>query len=198
MRRRFYEGVEPQVAACGPHIHHMHHGRGPWGGEFGGRGFGPGGPRGGGGGRRKRSRGDIRAAILTLLAETPMHGYQIIGEIAERSDDAWRPSAGSVYPTLQQLTDEGLVRSEESDGRRVYELTDTGRAEAGSREGPAPWEQAADEDGNPHRELRRLLGGLIQAVGQVAQAGNPEQLGSAQEILREARKRIYRLLADEE
>ncbi len=191
---RLYLNLGPQPVACGPGVHrmtgrHSHH-RGPWGGEFGAPAFGP-------AGRRKRSRGDIRAAILALLAQAPMHGYQIIGEIAERSDGTWRPSAGSVYPTLQQLTDEGLVRSTETDGRRVYELTDTGRQQAEAREGAAPWEPAAgDED--PHRALRELAGGVISAVRQVAQAGDAGQVSSAQEILREARRRLYRLLADAE
>src|SRR4029079_9021505 len=103
------------------------------------RGFGPGGPMG-----RKAGRGDIRAAILALLTEQPMHGYQIIREIGERSEGAWAPSPGSVYPTLQQLTDEELLRSSEQDGKRVYELTDQGRAHAEDRQGALPWEEAAE------------------------------------------------------
>ena len=73
---------------------------------------------------RRMARGDVRSAVLALLAEQPMHGYQIITEIAQRSDGAWKPSAGSVYPTLQQLADEGLVVATESEGRKTYTLTD--------------------------------------------------------------------------
>ncbi|MCY7419019.1 MAG: PadR family transcriptional regulator [Chloroflexi bacterium] len=122
-----------------------------------GMGFGP----GFGSGRmpfmgRSRStrRGEIRTAILALLVESPMHGYQIITELSERSGGDWRPSAGSVYPTLQQLTDEGLVGDEERDGRRVYELTETGRVEAAKSAGATPPWQSADKDGSP--DLRRV------------------------------------------
>jgi DNA-binding PadR family transcriptional regulator len=166
------------------------HGRrppfGPWGG-----GFGP-------GSGRKAGRGDIRAAILALLTEEPMHGYQIIREITERSDGAWRPSPGSVYPTLQQLADEGLIKTTETDGRRVHELTDDGREQAGAREGAAPWQTAADETDDSHVALREVGFGVISAAREVAQTGTDEQLKAAQDILREARKRLYRLLADEE
>jgi DNA-binding PadR family transcriptional regulator len=166
-----------------------HRGRGrhgPWG-----SGFGP-------GGGRKAGRGDIRAAILFLLAEEPMHGYQIIREISERSDGAWHPSPGSVYPTLQQLADEGLVKAIESDGRRVHELTDEGRERAREREGAAPWEAPADGSDDKYAALREQGFSLIAAARQVAQTGSDEQLTAAQGILREARKRLYRVLADEE
>src|SRR5271157_3954308 len=96
-------------------------------GEFAGPGFGgfsPGGPRGRG---RKARRGDIRTAALLLLAEEPRNGYQIMQEVEERSGGVWRPSPGSVYPALQQLEDEGLIRSEEVDGRKLFALTDAGR-----------------------------------------------------------------------
>ena len=116
---------------------------GPGGFPF--AGFGgparPGGPWRGGG--RKARRGDIRTAALLLLAEEPRNGYQIMQEVEERSDGAWRPSPGSVYPALQQLEDEGLVRSEEIDGRKAFQLTDAGRALLAERdpERPAPWEE---------------------------------------------------------
>src|SRR5437667_331993 len=123
--------------------HHRRHGRRHGGPPYGG--FGPWGGFGGfpgqffGSGRRV-GRGDVRAAILVLLADGSMHGYQVIQELTERSGGMWRPSPGSIYPTLQQLEDEGLVRSSESDGRRVYQLTDTGRAEVERRgEEPPPW-----------------------------------------------------------
>jgi DNA-binding PadR family transcriptional regulator len=167
------------------------HGRphyGPWG-----RGFGPGPGPG-----RKAGRGDIRAAILALLAEQPMHGYQIIREVSERSEGAWHPSPGSVYPTLQQLADEGLVKTEESEGRRVHELTDEGRTQAEARTGSLPWEDAAKEADDDLTNLRDLAFGTIAAVRQVAQAGSAAQIEVAQQILREARKALYRLLAEDE
>ena len=97
---------------------------------FGDRFFvwGPGGGRRRGRGRARR--GDIRAAILLVLADRPMHGYEVMTELAERSGGVWRPSPGSVYPTLQQLEDEDLVRSEEVDQKRVFRLTDAGRQES--------------------------------------------------------------------
>ncbi|MFZ8278296.1 PadR family transcriptional regulator, partial [Staphylococcus aureus] len=88
------------------------------------------------------------SAVLSLLLEEPMHGYQIIREIEERSGGSWKPSPGSVYPTLQLLTDEGLVRAEESGGRKTYSLTEEGRAAAGEEttERTAPWESATARD----------------------------------------------------
>jgi DNA-binding PadR family transcriptional regulator len=169
-----------------------HRGRG-WGGPEHWRGFGPG-PFGG----RRAGRGDIRAAILALLGEQSMHGYQIIREIGERSEGAWTPSPGSVYPTLQQLTDEGLVRSSETDGKRVYELTDEGRAQAESRSGALPWEEAAEDADNDLVALRDLVFQVMAATRQVAHAGSKQQLDAAQEILRGTRKSLYRLLADDD
>jgi DNA-binding PadR family transcriptional regulator len=165
----------------------------------GGPGFGPRGGFGPGhfGGRHKAGRGDIRAAILALLTEEPMHGYQIIREIGERSEGAWTPSPGSVYPTLQQLTDEGLVRSSETDGKRVYELTEDGRAQADSRTGTLPWEEAAEGADDDLVALRDLVFQVMAATRQVAHAGTTTQLEAAQAILRTARKSLYQLLADD-
>jgi DNA-binding PadR family transcriptional regulator len=173
-----------------------HHGRfpfgggfGPWGG-FGGSAsfFGPG-PRMG--------RGDVRAAILVLLSEGPRHGYQVIQDLTERTGGMWRPSPGSVYPTLQQLEDEGLVRSSESDGRRVYELTDAGRAEVQSRgDEPPPWEMSSG------MEQVKAVGDEVQrlaaAFAQVVRTGNPSQFARARVIIAEARKGLYRLLAEDD
>ena len=145
---------------------------------------------------RRAGRGDIRAAILTLLAEEPMHGYQIIQELTERTGGVWRPSPGSVYPTLQQLQDEELVREAPSDsGKRVYELTDAGREQAtGAR---APWSEVAGESADALVALYDLVHQVMAATRQVAHAGSPAQLESAQEILREARRALYRLLAED-
>ena len=164
-------------------------GFGPWG--YGGppwRFRGPGGRAG---------RGDVRSAVLFLLAERPMHGYQVIQELTERSGGMWQPSPGSVYPTLQQLEDESLVRSVESDGRRVFELTDAGRAEVQRRaEEPRPWEAGADAE--PFAGIRDEGMSVGAAVMQVMRMGNPQQVARAREILAEARRSLYRLLAEDE
>jgi DNA-binding PadR family transcriptional regulator len=175
---------------------HHPRGRGPWG--FGGPPF-PG-PWFAGGGRPRPRRGDVRLAVLTLLAEQPMHGYQIITELGTRSGGVWRPSPGSVYPTLQQLQDEGLVTVAEEDGRRTFSLTDAGRAEverasAGRR---APWEDMADEADDAAGRLKSLVGQLIAATMQVATAGTHDQVAQAEKVLTDARRAMYRLLAEDE
>jgi DNA-binding PadR family transcriptional regulator len=153
--------------------------------------------RGFGRGRGRAGRGDIRAAILALLAEQPMHGYQIIREIGERSQGAWEPSPGSVYPTLQQLEDEGLVEADRAEGRRTYDLTAEGRAQAEAREGAAPWELAAHGEEGAFFALRGLTFSLLGAVKQVAEVGDQAQVERAQEVLREARRQLYQLLAED-
>jgi DNA-binding PadR family transcriptional regulator len=174
------------------------HGRGPFGPGWGRWGAGAGFPGPFFGRGPKVGRGDVRAAILVLLAEGPMHGYQVIQELSERSGGVWRPSPGSIYPTLQMLEDEGLVKSEEAEGRRVFRLTDAGQAEVERRgeEAPAPWEAFADA--GPLMQLREIGSGVVSAVMQVAQAGSERQIARAQEILTETRKSLYRLLAEDE
>lgn len=143
-------------------------------------------------------RGDVRAAVLALLAEQPMHGYQIIHEIEERSGGAWKPSAGSVYPTLQLLSDEGLITAEESGGRKTYALTEGGRTEAAASAGkPAPWETPGSRDSGRMSALPKAGIDLAQAAGQVARTGSPEQVAHAVEVLDEARRRIYAILAQD-
>ncbi|HYT09639.1 MAG TPA: PadR family transcriptional regulator [Mycobacteriales bacterium] len=165
-------------------------------GGFGGPGpFGPGGGRGRHRGRGAR-RGDVRAAVLALLAERPMHGYEIIQQIEERSGGVWRPSPGSVYPTLQLLADEGLVSGDESGGRRLFTLTDSGRTEAERLAGSAPWQQEPDESWATARRFRDELGQLGMAVWQVARVGTDEQRAEVLAALAEARRKAYRLLAD--
>ena len=181
------------------------HGHGHGGPPFGRGGFGPWGPGGGPWqgfgpwGRGPRAgRGDVRAAILALLDEGPMHGYQVIQELSGRSGGMWRPSPGSVYPTLQLLEDEGLVRSEDVDGKRVFHLTDAGKAEAAKRgaDTPAPWEMGAGTE--PFAEMKSLGFGVVTAVMQVVQSGDETQIEKAKEILAEARRSLYRLLAEDE
>jgi len=142
-------------------------------------------------------RGDVRPALLTLLQEGPMHGYQMIQELESKSGGRWRPSAGSVYPTLQQLEDEGLVRSEELDGRRTYSLTDEGRAVvAANPSAGTPW---VDGDAGAEAvDLRRLTMQLMAAAIQVHRIGSPRTVADAREILVDARRRMYRLLAEDE
>ena len=158
--------------------------------------FGPGSGRGPG---ARARRGDVRAAILLALADEPMHGYQIMQRLEEHSGGAWRPSPGSVYPTLQLLEDQGLIRGEESEGRRVFSPTETGRAEAAAireRLGGAPWEATGPQD--PRMALRQAVHALGGAAKQVALAGTADDAQKALEILREARRSIYALLADAE
>ena len=162
------------------------------------RGFGGPGMRGFLGAGPRAGRGDIRSAILALLREGPMHGYQIMRELAERTSGVWRPSPGSVYPTLQQLEDEGLVREIQSEGgRHTFELTDDGRAAAEALETPAPWEAVADDTEAAAVELRDLVFQVMAAARQVVHAGDASQLAQAKNVLRETRQRLYRILADE-
>jgi DNA-binding PadR family transcriptional regulator len=154
-----------------------------------------GGPFGGGRGRRRR--GDVRTAVLLLLAEEPRNGYQLMQEIEERSGGDWRPSPGSVYPTLSQLEDESLIRATEVDGAKAFEITDTGRATLEERgDTPAPWEH--DDEGLSPRELRHHIRGIAAAAMQVAYSGDEQQVGKAREVLDEARRRLYRLLAGDD
>jgi DNA-binding PadR family transcriptional regulator len=151
--------------------------------------FGRGGP-----GRPGVRRGEIRPLILGALQARPMHGYEVIQELENRSGGRWRPSAGSVYPTLQQLTDEGLVTSEEVDGRRTYTLTDRGRkaAEATSTNQPT-WDRAADEN-----DVRQVAMELVRAAMQVQSVGSASARREATQLLTETRRRLYRILADDE
>ena len=146
----------------------------------------------------RMQKGDVRAAVLSLLAEQPMHGYQIIRELSERSGGVWRPSPGSVYPTLQQLEDEDLVHEQRPEGgRRTYELTDAGREAAAALPEAKPWEQAGEDVGDDAVALHDLVHQVLGATRQVLQAGTPEQVKAAQEVLRDARKSLYKILADD-
>jgi DNA-binding PadR family transcriptional regulator len=159
-----------------------------------------GGPRGFreafGGGRGRGGmvrRGEIRPLILAVLTARPMHGYEVITELEAQSGGRWRPSAGSVYPTLQQLSDEGLVTSEEIDGRRVYTLTDEGKTAAAA--GPrSPW---ADMDRGRGNDVRQLARQVAEAAMQVQRVGTPEAAVAAQVILTDTRAKLYGLLASD-
>ena len=202
-RREFRDHIREQAAGH----------PGPFGPGFGpgfGRGFGPGfgpgfggpgfgGPRGRGGrgARGRGKRGDVRAAILTLLTERPMHGYEMTQEIATRSNDLWKPSPGSVYPTLQLLVDEGLITPTESEGsKKTFELTEEGRTAAAKIE-TAPWDEIT-EDADPNAmNLRAALGQLFGAVGQSAHAASAEQQQRILDIVNNARREIYQILGEE-
>ena len=195
----------------------MNHRHGPWGGApwgawSGGEQpwrhgpppwvtglFGPGPARGAGRGPKVR-RGDVRAAILDVLSEEPMNGYQMINQIAERTGGSWKPSPGSVYPTLQQLEDEGLVESTSVNGRRQSSLTDAGReyVAAHPEELAATWrpfDQDTDDD-DTVSDLRPAVGQVMGALWQVVTTGSPEQQAEAAQILADTRRKLYGLLAD--
>lgn len=184
--------------------------------SFTGAGFGP---RGFGGGRsgagpslsdafeqlrsamehrlspRGDAHGDVREALLALLAEKPMHGHELIAEIAKRSGGSWKPTAGEVYPTLQLLADEGLVVSEVTDGRKTYSLTEQGRAEADAAAGRSPWEAGARGPRSMMGALPKAGFDLASAAAQVQRTGTPEQVKEAAAVLDEARRKLYSILA---
>jgi DNA-binding PadR family transcriptional regulator len=144
-------------------------------------------------------RGDVRSAILDVLAVEPMNGYQIIQQIAERTAGAWKPSPGSVYPTVQQLEDEGLVEGHEGEGRRLLRLTDEGKryVEEHPDELAATWRpfEPGDDDEGPG-DLKPVIGQMMGAVWQVVVSGTRQQQAEAAEILGETRRKLYGLLAD--
>ena len=142
--------------------------------------------------------GDVRAAVLELLAEKPMHGYQLISEIDKRSGGAWKPTPGSVYPTLQLLTDEGAVTAEVSEGRKIYSLTESGREEADAAAGGSePWEASASGEYARLTALPKSGMALAHAAVQVRRTGTPEQVDQAVKVLDEARRKIYAILAQD-
>jgi len=148
----------------------------------------------------KVRRGDVRSAILDVLAVEPMNGYQIIQQIAERTSGAWKPSPGSVYPTVQQLEDEGLVEGVDGAGRRMLRLTEEGRryVEEHPDELAATWrpfDEDADGD-DPSPDLKPVIGQVMSAVWQVMTSGTRQQQAEAAEILADTRRRLYGLLAD--
>jgi DNA-binding PadR family transcriptional regulator len=171
--------------------HHRGWGDFPFGGGHGGPPFGRG---------RRARRGDVRAAALVLLDEEPRNGYQLMQEIERRSDGAWRPSPGSVYPALQLLEDEGLIRTGESEGRKVYELTDEGRAHVEERRAElgSPWEAFSNDVSDESRELVGLIKDVAFAAAQVLRAGDAKQAEDAGKVLAEAKRALYLILADEE
>ena len=199
-------------------LHHGHHGghdarmrgHGFPGGDFGGFGWGggfgggPGGRGGFGGGPGGRGRGrggrrpNVRAALLALLTERPMHGYEMIQELEQRTGGMWRPSPGSVYPTLQLLEDEGLITSTTEGGRKSFTLTEAGQAEATEAAAQAPW-SAFEAAGtvNSWQDIREAAIGTMNALRQVLRNGTDDQRTRAAEVLDEARRKLYAILAED-
>jgi len=173
------------------------HGRGPFG-------FGPPWARGGHPpfpffrGPRAR-RGDVRAGILALLKEQPRNGYQIMQELEQRSGGLWRPSPGSVYPALQQLEDEGLVKAEEQAGGRVFALTARGQAYVTEHQDQVaePWKAVSGAAGDDFIGVMSLVRQLAAAAMQVSHAGTSDQIAEASKVLRDARRALYRILAED-
>lgn len=168
--------------------HRGQRGHGPWGGR------GPWGPPRG----PRRERGDVRAAILLLLAEQPRHGYELITEISDRSEGRWQPSPGSIYPVLKRLARDGLVRPEHENGKRIFALTDVGRAlvDAESATWGQPWDRPADAAAEAGDELWSQFRQLAMALTQVTQLDDPTHVASATQTVVDARKAVYRLLAE--
>jgi len=199
----WWDALDPQLAGWLKHAARRglrEHGmrgrggpRGDWG--FGPGGFGPGGrgPRG-----HRARRGDVRTAILTLLHEEPRNGYGLMQEIERRSGGVWRPSPGSVYPALQQLEDEGLVRAEEREGGRVFVLTDAGRRVVEERpaDARAPWDTERGPVDDRVFDLMNTARQAGMALFQIAQVGDEAQIAAAKEVLADARRRLYGILAD--
>jgi DNA-binding transcriptional ArsR family regulator len=159
---------------------------GGWGPPRRGGFFGGPGPRVG--------RGEVRTAILLLLSEEPMHGYQIMSELSARTNGVWQPSPGSIYPTLSQLEDEGVVESKQREGKKVYVLTEEGRAFVDSSEGDPPWEGFRVDAGL--LALRDIGFQVASAVMQVGRAGTESQVERARGVLEDARRKIYGILAE--
>jgi len=163
---------------------------GPGFGGFGPRGFMPPGPQ------RKR-RGDVRIAILSLLAEQSLNGYGLIKEITDRSGGTWHPSPGSVYPTLQQLVDEELIESSGEGKRTEFQLTEQGRVWAAEHESELAevWKSSTERmeaDAGLHESISKLMG----VIHQLRFAATDDQRGRAIEKLDETRRALYAILAD--
>ena len=172
----------------------------PFGGDFG-----PGGPFGAGGpGMRRPRRGgrgsrlNVRPAVLALLLERPMHGYEMIQELDSRTNGIWRPSPGSVYPTLQLLEDEGLIEPEAEGGRKSFHLTDAGRPEAETAAQNPPWSSIGDDTMSQVQDFRDAAVGIMSALKQVGFSGTTEQREKALGVLNETKRKLYAILADSE
>jgi len=140
----------------------------------------------------------VRVAILALLAERPMHGYEMIQELDERTSGAWRPSPGAVYPALQLLEDQGLVRADAAGEKRSYQITDAGREELAQAGDRKPWDEVTAGIAPTQLKLRQAIGPLAGAAAQVMRLGSDAQQQAAADVLNEARRRIYAILAEDD
>ena len=143
-------------------------------------------------------RGEVRGLILGALRDRPMHGYEVIQELEAQSGGRWRPSAGSIYPTLQLLADEGLVAGADIDGRRTYTITDAGRKVIADSPVRSPWAQADADDEARGPDIRKLAMQLAAAVIEVHRMGSPAARQEANRILSDARRQMYRLLSEDD
>jgi DNA-binding PadR family transcriptional regulator len=170
-----------------------------WGGMEGGPAFGPFG-FGRGRGRARVGRGDVRLAVLGVVAEGPLHGYTIIQTIEERTDGVWRPSPGSIYPVIELLAEEGLVTVEKQKGQRTVTITDDGRAFVEENDDAINelFERLAEDTHGDHREIKGLFGGIIQASMQVMMTGSDSQVTQAKKILGDTKRSLYRILAEDD
>lgn len=178
-------------------------GRGGRGGRRRYRGPGGHGPSGrgpGGRGRERAKRGAVANGVLLVLAErSPLHGYELIAELEDRSEGRWRPSPGSMYPTLGRLEEKGLIagsvsESQETDGKRSYQLTEAGHNWVARRDpdAPAPW---AEGETGPGGGLRPLAAEVMSAIKQIGRFGDDEQRAAATEVLKNTKAELYRILA---
>lgn len=185
-------------------MHAAESGSGRRGGRRGGPDYGGWGGWGGdprfGRGRKRMRRGDVRGAILVLLDEQPRNGYQLMQEIEDRSDGVWRPSPGSVYPALSQLEDEGLVKATEAEGRKAFELTPEGSTHVSTNREKIgePWAGLTDDVSEQRLSLRDQIKPLMGAVGQIMHSGSEQDARRAAEILADARRKIYAILAEDD
>jgi DNA-binding PadR family transcriptional regulator len=143
-------------------------------------------------------RGDVKFIILAALNEKPMHGYDIMRTLEEMHKGKYRPSPGSVYPTLQMLEDGGFVTSEQVDGKRVYTITEAGKKLLAERDSEARgFEDDEDESRGEWGETRDAAWRFIAAARQGIMHENPRIREQVRKVVDEARKAIYKILADE-
>jgi DNA-binding PadR family transcriptional regulator len=142
-------------------------------------------------------RGDLRLTLIRLLAEHPMHGYEVMSEIETRTGGVWKPSPGSVYPTLSMLQDEGLVSASTDGTRKVFTLTDEGRKVAPDPTTPPPWSAHVSHADPAVGELRSALRSVKVAVEQVMEAGSEGDKDRAKRLLADLRRELYLILAGE-
>jgi DNA-binding PadR family transcriptional regulator len=146
-------------------------------------------------GRHRARRGALVMAVIALLDDRPMHGYELITELEQRSGGRWKPSPGAIYPALGKLEGRGLIGGTDDDGRRIYHLTEAGKTVARklAEHGVSPWDQ---HDLGEHGDLRRAISELAGPAQQIGRFGTPEQTAAAEAAVKQATAALYRILAD--